>query len=184
MIKQLIQSFIISNINKIQSTKKCREFFVHQQTTLSFAYVIVPAQIIFVLECTTPYLFNDKIVKICEYEIALILKFANVFFPKKNILHQLKCPFVHNFSPFIGQSLPQLSYHSQLLSTYIWATSLIYLTLSHMSLAKLSIHITCIQWPTCLFLLGNMSLRMEGTENRLISEPVPIGSDRLRRTHM
>ena len=31
----------------------------------------------------------------------------------------------------------------------------------------------------CLVLLGNMSLRMEDTENRLISEPVPIGFDRL-----
>ena len=40
------------------------------------------------------------------------------FFPKKFILHQLKCHYVHTFSPFIGQSLP----------TSIWATSLIYLT--------------------------------------------------------
>ena len=33
-------------------------------------------------------------------------------------------------------------------------------------------------------LLGNMSLRMEDTENRLIQEPVPTDSDRLGRTHM
>ena len=63
------------------------------------------------------------------------------------------CSSVHNFiSPLIGQCLPKLSYHPQLLyipcvdctkshhqtSTYIWATSHIYLTLLHMSLAKLS----------------------------------------------
>ena len=29
------------------------------------------------------------------------------------------------------------------------------------------------------YLLGNMSLRMEDTENRLILEPAPIGFDRL-----
>mgnify|MGYP000647984854 CR=1 FL=1 len=30
-----------------------------------------------------------------------------------------------------------------------------------------------------LLMLGNMSLRMEDAENRLITEPAPIGSDRL-----
>mgnify|MGYP000662730334 CR=1 FL=1 len=34
--------------------------------------------------------------------------------------------------------------------------------------------------PGCdSLLLGNMSLRMEDAENRLITEPAPIGSDRL-----
>ena len=36
----------------------------------------------------------------------------------------------------------------------------------------------------CCFVLGNISLRMEDTENRSIPEPVPIGPDRLGRTHM
>ena len=41
----------------------------------------------------------------------------------------------------------------------------------------------CPTGVTCVIhmctVLGNMSLRMEDTENRLISEPVPIGSNRL-----